>query len=136
MIWISYDGGMQPFAPRGVTPIKWENPGSETAFLGIPFNSKTNQERKFYLRDVKEVREKTWLRQEDGKPNRFGNKRKNPGKSREERQNNGTKPDADTTATNAATYNNRSKQKQRQPRDNKKSTPTSNAPGKSIQQTK
>lgn len=68
-VWISYDGGNQPLVPRGVNPTRWETESGNVAFFGVPFRSKTGNETKFILRQVKEVRERFWQRPEDANTN-------------------------------------------------------------------
>ncbi|ETO26359.1 hypothetical protein RFI_10778 [Reticulomyxa filosa] len=72
-IWISYEGGYRPLIPRGVNPTRWDDSGNNS-FFGVPFHSKTGNETKFILKQVKEVRERHWTRPEDANANRGNSK--------------------------------------------------------------
>jgi len=131
VIWVSYDGGKQPLVPRGVSPTKWDDyPGAEVAFLGVPYHTKTGNESKFFLRHVKEVRDRFWLRPEDPQPNRNknktnqgqrerGNEKNGQGGTRNEKRSHNNTNDENAGEADPNIEHPRSKQKQRS-RENKK----------------
>lgn len=62
IIWVSYNGHQKPFIPRAIRPQSWDNRGKqkESSFFAIQHKSKSQNQQRFYLKNVLEVRDKQW----------------------------------------------------------------------------
>jgi len=62
VIWVSYNGHQKPFIPRGIRPISWNTTTKkgDLSFYAIQHKSKSQNQQKFYLKNVLEVRANPW----------------------------------------------------------------------------
>merc|ERR1712154_451435 len=57
---VSYNGHQKPFIPRAIRPISWDNRSNKNMFFAIQHKSKSQNQQRFFLKYVVEVRDKQW----------------------------------------------------------------------------
>mmetsp|Transcript_28279 Transcript_28279/g.46479 ORF Transcript_28279/g.46479 Transcript_28279/m.46479 type:complete len:586 (-) Transcript_28279:70-1827(-) len=62
LIWVCYNGHQKPFLPRGIQPIQWDtrNKQNGVSFFAIQHRSIKQNQQRFYLKNVLEVRDQQW----------------------------------------------------------------------------
>merc|ERR1712157_74885 len=60
IIWISYNGHQKPFIPRAVKAVGWDKQSNKTTFFAVQHRSKSQNQQRFFLKHVVEVRDKQW----------------------------------------------------------------------------
>jgi len=62
IIWISYNGHQKPFIPRAVKAIQWDKKSrrDNETFFAVQHRSKSQNQQRFFLKYVVEVRDKQW----------------------------------------------------------------------------
>merc|ERR1712157_181659 len=60
IVWISYNGHQKPFIPRAVKAVGWDKQSNKTTFFAVQHRSKSQNQQRFFLKHVVEVRDKQW----------------------------------------------------------------------------